>query len=146
MFGPPTPILRSFDERRAKRFYVDFLGFEIVFEHRFEPELIEIHRIGALVVRFVHGQQNRQTRLPQLARNRLVAGDEPFASIDQKHEKVGPLDRELSLFHHQLVEWILTGAVQTARINELERRSPPLDWPRQGVPGRTRNWGDDRAS
>ena len=37
MFGPPTPILRSFDERRAKRFYVDFLGFEIVFEHRFEP-------------------------------------------------------------------------------------------------------------
>ena len=37
MFGPPTPILRSFDERRAKRFYVDFLGFEILFEHRFEP-------------------------------------------------------------------------------------------------------------
>ena len=31
MFGPPTPILRSFDERRAKRFYVDFLGFEILF-------------------------------------------------------------------------------------------------------------------
>jgi len=39
MFGPPTPILRSFDERLAKRFYVDFLGFEIVFEHRFEPGL-----------------------------------------------------------------------------------------------------------
>ena len=39
MFGQPTPILRSFDERRAKRFYVDFLGFEIVFEHRFEPGL-----------------------------------------------------------------------------------------------------------
>jgi uncharacterized glyoxalase superfamily protein PhnB len=36
MFGPPTPILRSFDERRAKHFYLDFLGFEIVFEHRFE--------------------------------------------------------------------------------------------------------------
>jgi Glyoxalase superfamily protein len=35
MFGPPTPILRSFDERRAKRF--EFLGFEILFEHRFEP-------------------------------------------------------------------------------------------------------------
>jgi catechol 2,3-dioxygenase-like lactoylglutathione lyase family enzyme len=37
MLGAPTPILRSFDERRAKRFYVDFLGFEVVFEHRFEP-------------------------------------------------------------------------------------------------------------
>ena len=35
--GPPTPILRSFDERRTKGFYVDFLGFEIEFEHRFEP-------------------------------------------------------------------------------------------------------------
>ena len=39
MFGHPTPILRSFDERRAKLFYVDFLGFEIEFEHRFEPGL-----------------------------------------------------------------------------------------------------------
>ena len=37
MFGPPTPILRSFDERRAKRFYLDFLGFELLFEARFEP-------------------------------------------------------------------------------------------------------------
>ena len=36
MFGPPTPILRSFDEKRAKAFYLDFLGFELVFEHRFE--------------------------------------------------------------------------------------------------------------
>lgn len=39
MFGPPTPILRSFDEARAKAFYLDFLGFEPVFEHRFEPGL-----------------------------------------------------------------------------------------------------------
>jgi uncharacterized glyoxalase superfamily protein PhnB len=36
MFGPPTPILRSFDEKRAKAFYLDFLGFELLFEHRFE--------------------------------------------------------------------------------------------------------------
>lgn len=39
MFGPPVPILRSFDEVRAKAFYIDFLGFELVFEHRFEPGL-----------------------------------------------------------------------------------------------------------
>jgi catechol 2,3-dioxygenase-like lactoylglutathione lyase family enzyme len=36
-FGSPTPILRSFDEKRTKAFYLDFLGFELVFEHRFEP-------------------------------------------------------------------------------------------------------------
>lgn len=39
MFGPPTPILRSFDEARAKDFYLGLLGFELVFEHRFEPGL-----------------------------------------------------------------------------------------------------------
>ncbi|MGI9406050.1 MAG: glyoxalase superfamily protein [Hyphomicrobiaceae bacterium] len=33
----PIPILRSFDEARAKEFYLGFLGFEITFEHRFEP-------------------------------------------------------------------------------------------------------------
>jgi len=37
MLGAPTPILRSFDEARARAFYIDFLGFELVFEHRFEP-------------------------------------------------------------------------------------------------------------
>jgi catechol 2,3-dioxygenase-like lactoylglutathione lyase family enzyme len=39
MFGAPTPILRSFDETRTKDFYLNFLGFELVFEHRFEPGL-----------------------------------------------------------------------------------------------------------
>ena len=34
--GPITPVLRIFDETKAREFYLDFLGFEIVFEHRFE--------------------------------------------------------------------------------------------------------------
>lgn len=36
MFGAPTPVLRSFDEQRMKDFYLDFLGFELEFEHRFD--------------------------------------------------------------------------------------------------------------
>jgi len=28
--------LRSFDEVATRAFYIDFLGFEVVFEHRFE--------------------------------------------------------------------------------------------------------------
>lgn len=36
MLGHPTPILRSFDERRTKEFYLGFLGFELLFEARFE--------------------------------------------------------------------------------------------------------------
>lgn len=38
-FGKPTPILRSFDEAKAKEFYVDFLGFNVDWEHRFEDGL-----------------------------------------------------------------------------------------------------------
>jgi uncharacterized glyoxalase superfamily protein PhnB len=35
-FGKTTPILRIFDEAKARDFYVDFLGFKIDWEHRFE--------------------------------------------------------------------------------------------------------------
>ena len=35
--GGVTPILRSFDEVRARGFYIRYLGFEVLFEHRFEP-------------------------------------------------------------------------------------------------------------
>lgn len=34
-----TPILRIFDETKAREFYVDFLGFTVDWEHRFEPAL-----------------------------------------------------------------------------------------------------------
>lgn len=34
-----TPILRSFDETKAREFYVGFLGFTVDWEHRFEPDL-----------------------------------------------------------------------------------------------------------
>jgi catechol 2,3-dioxygenase-like lactoylglutathione lyase family enzyme len=35
----PVPILRIFDEAKAREFYVDFLGFRVDWEHRFEPDL-----------------------------------------------------------------------------------------------------------
>ena len=36
-FAAPVPILRIFDEAKAREFYLGFLGFTIDFEHRFEP-------------------------------------------------------------------------------------------------------------
>jgi hypothetical protein len=38
-FGKTTPILRIFDEAKAKEFYIDFLGFSVDWEHRFEADL-----------------------------------------------------------------------------------------------------------
>ena len=34
--GTVTPILRMFDIAKAREFYLDFLGFEVRFEHRFD--------------------------------------------------------------------------------------------------------------
>jgi uncharacterized glyoxalase superfamily protein PhnB len=39
MLNRITPILRSFDEAKAREFYVDFLGFTVEWEHRFEVGL-----------------------------------------------------------------------------------------------------------
>lgn len=37
-FGAPVPILRMFDEAATRAFYLEFLGFTVEFEHRFEPD------------------------------------------------------------------------------------------------------------
>jgi catechol 2,3-dioxygenase-like lactoylglutathione lyase family enzyme len=34
---PAIPILRIFSEDKAREFYLDFLGFTVDWEHRFEP-------------------------------------------------------------------------------------------------------------
>ena len=38
-FRKTTPILRIFDEAKAREFYLGFLGFRLDWEHRFEPGL-----------------------------------------------------------------------------------------------------------
>lgn len=51
-FDPSIPVLRIFDEAAAQAFYVDFLGMQIDWEHRFEPDLpvyLQVSR-GALVL------------------------------------------------------------------------------------------------
>ncbi len=46
------PILRSFDEAKAREFYVDWLGFTVDWEHRFEPHLplyMQVSRAGIIL-------------------------------------------------------------------------------------------------
>lgn len=48
-FDRPVPILRMFDEAKAREFYLDFLGFGVEFEHRFAADLplyLGIERAG----------------------------------------------------------------------------------------------------
>ena len=51
-FGRTTPILRIFDEAKAREFYVGFLGFRIDWEHRFAPDLplyMQVSRDGCVL-------------------------------------------------------------------------------------------------
>lgn len=38
-FDPPIPVFRIFSVEKAREFYLDFLGFRLDWEHRFEPEM-----------------------------------------------------------------------------------------------------------
>jgi catechol 2,3-dioxygenase-like lactoylglutathione lyase family enzyme len=47
-----VPILRSFDEGKAREFYVGFLGFSVDWEHRFAPGLplyMQVSREGVVL-------------------------------------------------------------------------------------------------
>lgn len=47
-----VPILRIFDEAKARAFYLDFLGFKPDWEHRFEPGLplyMQVSRSGCVL-------------------------------------------------------------------------------------------------
>ncbi|RFA27324.1 glyoxalase/bleomycin resistance/extradiol dioxygenase family protein [Alkalilimnicola ehrlichii] len=51
-FGKTTPILRIFDETKAKEFYVGFLGFKVDWEHRFAegmPLYMQISKDGCIL-------------------------------------------------------------------------------------------------
>ena len=39
VFERPIPIVRIFDEQKAREFYVDYLGFQVDWEHRFAENM-----------------------------------------------------------------------------------------------------------
>ena len=51
-FGNTTPILRSFDEAKAKEFYLEFLEFHLDWEHRFAdglPLYMQVSKDGCVL-------------------------------------------------------------------------------------------------
>ncbi|WP_332717866.1 glyoxalase superfamily protein [Pelagibacterium mangrovi] len=47
-----VPILRSFSEAKAREFYIDYLGFAVDWEHRFEPGMplyMQVSRDGLVL-------------------------------------------------------------------------------------------------
>jgi len=72
-FKSPIPILRSFDETKAKEFYVDFLGFRIDWEHRFEdntPLYMQLSKDNCVIhISEHHGDSSPGTSLRIITSN-----------------------------------------------------------------------------
>ena len=92
-FGAPTPILRSFDEAKAREFYIDFLGFDVEFEHRFEPDaplylgLIRGACRLHISEHFGDATPGSRLRLPVAG---LIAYQEHLAAKTYRHARPGP--------------------------------------------------------
>ena len=51
-FDSTIPVLRIFSVEKAREFYVDYLGFAVDWEHRFEPDLplyMQVSRDGMVL-------------------------------------------------------------------------------------------------
>ena len=84
------PILRSFDQGRAREFWITYLGFEVVWEHRFAPNLphyMEIRR-GDCVVHLSehHGDASPGARL----RIEVADIDAFHAALDPSYRHARP--------------------------------------------------------
>ncbi|MWC29284.1 glyoxalase superfamily protein [Paenibacillus sp. MMS18-CY102] len=109
-----TPILRIFDETKAKEFYIGFLGFQLDWEHRYEPDLplymqvssgeCQLHlsehfgdgtpgtaiRVGVLNIEELHhkliGQMYKHARPGFDPKERAITLNDPFGNIIRFYE------------------------------------------------------------
>ena len=96
-FSAPTPILRIFDEAKAREFYLDWLGFKVDWEHRFEPGLplyMQVSR-GACVLHLSehHGDGTPGTHI-RIRVDELEAFHAELQSRPYKNYRPGLQDQE----------------------------------------------------
>lgn len=92
-FAAPVPILRSFDEAKAKEFYVDFLGFEVTFEHRFEentPLYMGLQRGDCRLHLSEHFGDGTPGTSIRILVSELVAFQEGLLAKKYRHARPGP--------------------------------------------------------
>lgn len=114
--GPAIPVLRIFDEARARSFYLDALGFKVDWEHRFEPGMplyCQISRDGIVLhLSEHHGDGSPGARVWIPLDDARALYDEiaavPFELLHQRpgFETDGPGDPGFAIvdpFHNKLV-------------------------------------------
>ena len=90
-FTDTTPILRSFDEEKAREFYIDFLGFKIDWCHRFSdnaPLYMQVSRGGCVL----HLSEHHGDCSPGAAMRIQVSDIDAFNRelLDKKYRYAGP--------------------------------------------------------
>jgi catechol 2,3-dioxygenase-like lactoylglutathione lyase family enzyme len=96
-FHAPVPVLRMFDEPKAREFYVDFLGFTVDWEHRFEPGMplyMQVSRGGCLIqLSEHHGDASPGSSL-RIRVDELEAYQQELASREYKYGRPGLQDQD----------------------------------------------------
>ena len=96
-FESPIPVLRIFDEAKAREFYLDFLGFTVDWEHRFADELplyMQVSRDGCVLhlsEHFGDGVPGTCLFLPMTGIRELHAD---LVAKKYKHARPGLIDQE----------------------------------------------------
>jgi uncharacterized glyoxalase superfamily protein PhnB len=91
--GRTVPILRMFDEAKAKEFYVDFLGFAVDWEHRFEagaPLYMQVSRDGCVLQLSEHYGDSSPGAVVRIETTDLDAFQRHLAEKKYKFARPGP--------------------------------------------------------
>ena len=98
--GSTIPVFRIFDEAKAKEFYVDFLGFSIVAEHRFGenfPLYMQVSRDGCVIHLSEHYGECCPGGAVRIDTKGLLAFSEELQKKDYKYAKPGLEKKELTI-------------------------------------------------
>jgi uncharacterized glyoxalase superfamily protein PhnB len=91
-FGKTTPILRIFDEAKAKEFYIDFLGFRVDWEHRFAEDLplyMQISKDSCIIHLSAHHGDGSPGAPMRIETNELEAFQQELLAKGYKYARPG---------------------------------------------------------
>ena len=91
-FGNTIPILRMFDQAKAKEFYIDFLGFRVDWEHRFEeglPIYMQISKDGCIIHLSEHHGDCSPGAAMRIETNELEAFQQELLAKGYKYARPG---------------------------------------------------------
>lgn len=91
-FGATCPILRIIDEASAKSFYIDFLGFQLDWEHRFGdnfPLYAQVSRAGLILHLSGHHGDGSPGSMVFVRMHGINAYQQELVRKDYKHMKPG---------------------------------------------------------